>query len=123
MIEPVEDAATDAELEVSLIRPFTLTRGRTRSDGGPIPVEAAVCQSPASRSAPPLLGPVETEIWTAAAGQLSVAEISGRLGLALGVVRVLVGDLAGVGLIELGPTAGSGDAELVRRLIDGVRAL
>jgi hypothetical protein len=66
---------------------------------------------------------VETEIWTAAAGQLSVAEISGRLGLALGVVRVLVGDLAGVGLIELGPTAGSGDAELVRRLIDGVRAL
>jgi peroxiredoxin Q/BCP len=89
--------------EANLIRPFTLTRGRTGSGAVPVPVEAVVRQSPASRSTPPLLGPVEADIWTAAGPPASPAEISARLGLALGVVQVLIGDLVRAGLVELTP--------------------
>jgi len=105
------------------VRPFTMTRGRTRAEGIEVAIESIVYQSPASLTTPPTLTPVESEIWAAAAGKVSSAEISAKLGLPLGVVRVLVGDLATAGLLHLGRTTATGDAQLIRRLIDGVRAV
>lgn len=107
----------------SFVRPYTLTGGRTQSDGIFVAVEAAVCQTAGSILDPPALAPVETDIWLIAERRISSAEISALLELPLGVVRVLVGDLVAAGLVDLGETTAVADAQLVRRLIDGVRAL
>lgn len=116
------DAVVDGDDDY-LVRPYTLTRGRTRNEGIDVAIQTVVCQSKASLVTPPPVGPVEQAIWTVAAGRLSSADISAKLDLPLGVVRVLVGDLAKAGHIELGVTVSAGDAQLLRRLIDGVRAL
>lgn len=106
-----------------LVRPFVITQGRTRPAGATVPVEAAVCQTPAWPGPVPALGLVEMQIWMAAADRPSSAQISARLDLPVGVVRVLVGDLVAAGLAHIGPVARPDDIELVRRLIDGIRRL
>jgi hypothetical protein len=109
--------------EDSLVRPYTLTKGRTRNEGLDVAIQAVVCQSRSSGGVSPPVGPIELEIWQAAGERLSSADISARLDLPLGVVRVLVGDLTQAGHVELGVTVATGDARLLRRLIDGVRAI
>jgi len=116
------EAGFDAD-DDQLVRPYTLTGGRTRNEGIDVAIQSVICQSKASLVTPPPVGPVEQAIWSVAAGRLSSADISAKLDLPLGVVRVLVGDLAEAGHIEVGVTVSSGDAQLLRRLIDGVRAL
>ncbi|MFN8074752.1 MAG: DUF742 domain-containing protein [Kineosporiaceae bacterium] len=97
--EPEEDFE-----DASTVRPYTVTGGRTRPSSEALPIEAlvrAVGQPTPARS------PEERRILELTAGQyLSIAEVSAHLKLPVGVVRVLVGDLA--------------DAELVR--IDGLTA-
>lgn len=121
--EAEHDADVDPDEGDSFVRSFTLTGGRTRNDRVEVAIHTVVCQSSTSQSLPPKLAPVETDIWIAAGDRLSPAEMSSRLGIPLGVVRVLVGDLVTDGLVDLGKTTSTGDAKLVRRLIDGVRAL
>ena len=113
----------ELEEQDPLVRPYTLTGGRTTSDASAVPVEAIVRQTPGSADRLPPLGPVEGDIWEAAGDGQSSFELSARLGLPLGVVRVLVGDLAGGRLVDVGQTADNADVALVRRLIDGVNAL
>jgi Protein of unknown function (DUF742) len=88
--ELVEDAR--------VVRPYTLTRGRTRSGRSDLALEALV------RGAPGAVTTGETaerkriiELTTSAIQ--SVAELSAHMSLPLGVVRVLVGDLAADGLV------------------------
>lgn len=94
--EDFEDAST--------VRPYTVTGGRTRPSSESLPIEALV----RAVGAPvPTCTPEERRILDLTSGQyLSIAEVSAHLKLPVGVVRVLVGDLA--------------DAELVR--IDGLTA-
>jgi hypothetical protein len=56
---------------------------------------------------------------------MSVAEISATLRLPLGVSRVLVSDLRGEGFVNCSdsPSDVKSDAAMIKRLIDGVRAL
>jgi hypothetical protein len=84
--------------ESRVVRPYTLTRGRTRPGRSDLPIEALV------RGVATAVGPRDTaerrrilELTTAEI--LSVAELSAHLSLPLGVVRVLVGDLADDGLV------------------------
>jgi Protein of unknown function (DUF742) len=84
--------------ESRVVRPYTLTRGRTRPGRADLPLEALV------RGVAPADRPGETaerrrilELTTSEI--LSVAELSAHLSLPLGVVRVLVGDLADDGLV------------------------
>jgi hypothetical protein len=88
--EVVEDAR--------VVRPYALTRGRTRPGGADLPLEALV------RSVPGSQDPVGTSerrriLGLADERILSVAELSAHLSLPLGVVRVVVGDLAEEGLV------------------------
>lgn len=57
----------------------------------------------------------------------SVAEVAAHLGLPLGVVKVLVGDLAEAGLVQIQePSLLFGDRtslEFMERVLDGLRAL
>ena len=112
--------------EPSLVRPYTLTAGRTAA-GVELPLEAPVETVDASR--PPRLpaGDVRGEILDFCAGRPSVAEIAARLSVPLGVARVLVGDLVTQGYLRVHTTLGESTTderrELLGRTLRGLRAL
>jgi hypothetical protein len=111
----------------SLVRPYALVRGRTRAGAAaPIPVEAIVVTVPLSDRR-------ELVLERAAIARLcerphSVAEISAILRVPVGVIRVLVVDLAseGVVMINLPPdpqSDGAVDRVLLERVLAGLEAL
>ena len=114
--------------ESRVVRPYTLTRGRTRSERVDLPLEALVRGvAPASRPNETaerrrILELTSTEI-------LSVVEISAHLRLPLGVVRVLVGDLAddGLVLVHTGtPTSqapASAQLKVLESVLNGISSL
>lgn len=119
MTVPADD---DEEGGGSVVRPFVLTRGRTRVSGD-VRIESLVTRSELSPEKVTALDPGLRQIWTHLTERQSVAEVSAKLGLPLGVVLVLVGDMSEQDLVAVHKTAASNDTQLVRRLIDGVRAI
>ena len=88
----------DAVEDSRVVRPYALTRGRTRPGRHDLPLEALV------RGVDGATDPSPTSerrriLELSTASILSVAELSAHLSLPLGVVRVLVGDLADEGLV------------------------
>ena len=102
----------------SFMRPFLLTGGRTRSDAGELAVEAMVAVS--AGSTPPADHDL-AKIYDLCKTPNSIAEISAKCSMPLGVARVLVADLWGEGSLELLETTRSDDIAIVRRLLDGIR--
>jgi hypothetical protein len=113
--------------EARVVRPYALTRGRTRPGRSDLPLEALV------RVVTGATDPVGTaerrRILDLTREQiLSVAELSAHLSLPLGVVRVLVGDLADDGLVVVhtgSPAAAPPAANLkvLESVLDGISAL
>ncbi len=84
--------------DARVVRPYALTRGRTRPDRSDLPLEALVRRVVSTSDTAST--PERRSILELTAGQiLSVAELSAHLRLPLGVMRVLVGDLADDGLV------------------------
>jgi hypothetical protein len=120
-----EDGAV--EDEPNLVRPYTLTAGRTDSRVD-LPLEAPV---ETLTSAKPPLWPgndVRGQILKLCVDQPSVAEIAAHLSVPLGVARVLVGDLVTQGYLRVHTTLGDSTTdderrELIGRTLRGLRAL
>jgi predicted ArsR family transcriptional regulator len=75
---------------------------------------------------PVMLGPEDERILEFCLNPVSVAEVASHLGLPVGVVRVLVGDLLDRGLVDVQRPAASGgppDLRILKEVIDGLRAL
>ena len=116
---------TPRERELRLVRPYALTGGRTRASIGDLPIEAMVVSTPAGLDA------VEPrhearEIVALCREPMSVAEVSARIGIPLGVARVLVGDLLTDGHVQVHrATLGDArpDVRLLTRVLDGLQAL
>lgn len=104
------------------VRPYFITGGRTEADER-VQFESIVVQTRRGPAAG--LGREHHALFEAAETPLSVAELSTKLKIAIGVVRVLVSDLVEGGSLLLSATskAPATDADLIRRVIDGVRAL
>ena len=110
-----------------LVRPYYMTGGR----GGPRPghtdleIEALVSTTALGSQAPQLT--VEQRAITALCRDiLSIAEISARLHVPLGVVRILVGDMADEHLVMVHRPAHVGDRPdlaLLERVLDGLRTI
>lgn len=117
--------ATDEleEDEGSLVRPFLLTKGRTRSSGVVVVMESLIDRCPVDDETYRRLDRTERDIYDLLFERLSAAEISAKLRLPLGVICVLVGDMGGNDVLKVHEAADTGDEQLLRRLIDGVRAL
>ncbi len=115
----LHDDELDDELDDVVLRPFIVTRGRTRAADG-VAMESLVDRQ-GERAG--VADSHHVQIWDALATRLSVAEISATCRQPLGVVLVLISDMAEQGLVEVHQTAATDDIQLVRRLIDGVRAL
>ncbi|MEU7132373.1 DUF742 domain-containing protein [Streptomyces sp. NPDC046261] len=123
-------------LRTARVRPYSLTGGRTRL-GHLLLVETFVAAPPdAGRDAPPeppsgggLAARVLPEV-RAIVGLCrrlrSVAEVAALLKMPLGVVRVLLGDLADQGRIRVygtGHATGRPDRALLERVLSGLRRL
>ena len=113
--------------EPQLVRPYTLTAGRTSSRID-LPLEAPV-QTLATTKPPRWPGnDVRGQILTLGADNPSVAEIAAVLSLPLGVARVLIGDLVTQGYLRVHTTLGDSTTdderrELIGRTLRGLRAL
>ena len=113
--------------EASLVRPYTLTAGRTDTTVD-LPLEAPLqtLQSALFHEWPP--NDVRGKIVQLCVQSPSLAEVSSRLDLPLGVVRVLVGDLVTQGHLRVHTTLGDSTTtdqrrELIGRTLRGLRAL
>jgi len=110
-----------------VVRPYMLTRGRTTSSLGEFELHAPVL----ALIAPEQLGrhatPEDRMIIELCQTPTSVAELSARLATPVGVVRVLVGDLADAHMVQVRKSteerAEHRDVRLLERLLEGIRAL
>jgi len=107
------------EPQDAFVRPYMITGGRTTGAGGPIPIETMVV---AKRSADGL-GPDHAAVIRLCSTPLAIAEIAVHIRQPIGVARVLVADLTATGHVIQHDTAEAEGAEIVRRLLDGIRAL
>lgn len=107
-----------------LLRPYALTRGRARpADGADIEIEALVSTTVLAGT---MRSPTPEPHWIALLCRepLSVAEIAAHMKLPLGVVRVLVADMASQGVVEVhrpGQPSTGPDVTLLERVLDGLR--
>jgi hypothetical protein len=110
----------------AVVRPYVLTRGRTRTDGVEVHLDAVTIARIPADGPVPNATPETLAIIALVQEPLPVMEVAARLGLALGVVRVLVGDLAVAGIVAVRPPRpvdAHTDTHLLERLLDGIRAL
>ncbi|QUG99910.1 DUF742 domain-containing protein [Saccharopolyspora erythraea] len=110
----------------SLVRPYARTRGRTRTDYD-LAIETLVSTSERGRAQPAASSPEHRSISELCMEARSVAEVAAHLRLPLGVVRVLIGDMAGLGLVlihESGMVVGDRPSmEFLERVLSGLRRL
>jgi hypothetical protein len=121
-----EDQQDDNRQEPGrLVRPYSMTGGRTRPADDDLELETLV--STTSQGETSLTLSLERQsIALLCRDILSIAEISARLDLPLGVVRVLVGDMAEEGLVTVHRPASVGDRPdlaLLERVLYGLRTI
>ena len=102
-----------------------MTGGRTRPGHTDLEIEALVSTTSLGERTPKLT--VEQRAIAALCRDiLSIAEISARLDLPLGVTRVLVGDMADEGMVMVHRPAQTGDRPdlaLLERVLYGLRSI
>jgi hypothetical protein len=114
------------EFSASAVRPYAWTRGRTKS-GLDLAIEALVSTSQRGRDQMGLLQIEHRAVAELCEQTRSVAEVAALLSLPLGVARVLLGDMAGLGFVTVHQTASSAgnapDLALMERVLSGLRRL
>jgi hypothetical protein len=117
--------STDEEpgLDRRRVRPYAITGGRTRPTHDTLELEALVSTTSVGARTPKLT--VEQHAIAALCHDLlSIAEVSARLHLPLGVIRVLVDDMADEHLVIVYRPAHAGDRPdlaLLERVLHGLR--
>ena len=108
------------------VRPYAWTRGRTKS-GLDLAIETLVSTSQRGRDQMGLLQSEHRAVAELCEQTRSVAEVAALLSLPLGVARVLLGDMAGLGVVTVHQTASSAgnvpDLALMERVLSGLRRL
>ncbi|MFI0510045.1 hypothetical protein RKD19_002028 [Streptomyces canus] len=112
---------------VPAVRPFLVTAGRVAPDpaGRTMPVETQVVATAEGLAVLDRLSFEQHDIVAACRLPQSIAEIAARLRLHLNVVRILAEDLRSAGqlTVHVPDTGVTHDASVLRRLIDGLRAI
>lgn len=110
----------------SLVRPYARTRGRTRTDHD-LAIETLVTTSERGRAQATQSRPEHRSISELCTEARSVAEVAAHLRLPLGVVRVLIGDMADTGQVlihDSGMVVGDRPSmEFLERVLSGLRRL
>jgi hypothetical protein len=104
-----------------LVRPYAMTRGRTRASRVELDLVTLVVAVPSQQNVPN----AEPEYWSILSmcrQPTSIAEISAGLDLPLGVVKVLVGDL--IDMRRVIYRSGVAPApDVLQAVLDGIRRL
>jgi Protein of unknown function (DUF742) len=114
------------DLAGPVVRPYAMTGGRTRPTRGTFDLITLVVAVRAAYPEQDGLGPEHLTILADCVRPISVAEIAARLGLPVGTVRVLLGDLLDRNLIhvrEPRPVAALPDEAVFEAVINGLHAL
>jgi DNA-binding transcriptional ArsR family regulator len=108
-----------------VVRPYALTRGRTRSRGPDLGLIDLVVAVGSALVEPRRLGPEHKSLLSLCRSPVTVADLASELDLPLGVVRVLLGDLREGGLVRIVGSSGEPTPEesVMRSVLDGLRAL
>lgn len=123
-VQPAPAASDEVEEAAAIVRPYSWTGGRTTSDFQ-LEIETMV-----SAGEELYAGPIKAEyqdVLTLCEAPRSVAEVAALLGIPLGVAKVLLGDMAERGLLDVHATAvAEGDVPdlgLMERVLSGLRKL
>jgi hypothetical protein len=127
--DPYDQGGYDRSGGNRVVPVYAFTRGRTRSAGQELPIEALVTATDVAlrRERDPSLQVEWRTIIAMCTRPMSVAEIGIGLRVPITVARVLVGDLANAGYLTVhmprsaDSDSGPGQA-ILGRLIDGLRA-
>ncbi|MFB4319200.1 DUF742 domain-containing protein [Actinomadura sp. 21ATH] len=109
-----------------IVRPYAMTRGRTRPVGEPLDIVAIIVatgRAPAERMR---LSREQRRLLALCRRPHTIADLASDSGLPLGVIRVLAGDLLDQGLVAVQqwtPPTAQVDQNLLRRVLDELRAL
>jgi hypothetical protein len=118
-----EDQRDNRQEPGRLVRPYYMTGGRARPTQDDLEIEALVSTTAMGERSPKLT--VEQRAIIALCRDLlSVAEVSARLDLPLGVTRVLIGDMATAGLVIVHRPTSVGDRPdlaLLQRVLYGLQ--
>jgi hypothetical protein len=109
-----------------VVRPYAMTQGRVAPSGGEFDLLAFVVAAASDAPLPASMQPEHHAIVGAAWEPTSVVELASKLDLAIGVVRVFLGDLRSAGFISLyEPPAASQphDVDVLKAVVNGLRAL
>lgn len=106
-----------------LIRPYMITGGRTRAALPDLALQTLIGAAPTAHPGLALTPESGRIVALTATDPLSIVDLSAHLELPVGVVRVLVGDLAQQRLVVVHDAPTTADINLVRRLISGVQSL
>jgi Protein of unknown function (DUF742) len=109
-----------------VVRPYAVTGGRTRPTKGSLELVALVTTTSHGRAAAGSLDPEQRAIAALCLRLQSIVEISARLNIPVGVVRVLVGDMLDAGLVTVHRPArptNRPDQALIEKVLDGLQAL
>ncbi len=110
-----------------VVRPYALTRGRTRPVGEAFDLVATVIVTNARIADPGDLGPEHMSVLQLARTPTTVVDIASDVELPLGVVRILLADLREIGLVTIqAPVpvkAHQVDRNTLREVLHGLRGL
>jgi hypothetical protein len=109
-----------------LVRPYYMTGGRTRPAHDDLELETLVSTTALGATSPKVGGVERRAIVSLCRDLLSIAEVSARLDLPLGVARVLIGDMAEEGFVILHRPTTVGDRPdlaLLQRVLYGLHQL
>jgi len=109
-----------------VVRPFALTGGRTRHGASDFDLMTLVVCGTEPLYGSLLLGPEHEAILEQCRTPVSVAELASSLDLAVGVVRVLLGDLLADRRVTVrtpAPMAQFPSSRIIKEVIDGLQAL
>ncbi|CAN5910815.1 hypothetical protein BH23ACT10_BH23ACT10_26840 [soil metagenome] len=116
------DGTAFTDHDGTLVRPYLVTGGRTRPDGEALALETLVVTTQRGSIRAGSRRFEQRHVLTMCSDPLSIAEVAAELEVPAGVARVLIGDLVDEGLLRTVVSADTNE-QVIRRLIDGVRAL
>lgn len=109
-----------------VVRPYALTRGRTRHTGESFDLVATVTTTGVLLNDLNSLGPEHLSVLQLARAPTTVADIASDVDLPLGVVRILLADLRELGLVAIRTPvtmAERVDKHTLREVLHGLRGL
>ena len=123
---PSNERWLDAEAG-PVVRPYALTRGRTRHSGEAFDLVATVTATRMGVADPTALAPEHLSVLQLARAPTTVVDIASDVDLPLGVVRILLADLRELGLVAIqapvSTRAQQVDRNTLREVLHGLRAL